>query len=283
MDHLLIYNGKVRDIYKLGDHHLLLKASDRISSFDKHVGTVPGKGKLLNQMSKLWFEKTRHIIDNHLITTQDDVSLVHKCEPFKIEVIVRGYITGNTDTSLWTHYKEGKRKYCGNTLPDGLKKNQKLEKPIITPTTKGEKDEPISPVDIIEKKYMTSDECNYVMGKALELFDFGQKYASQKGLILVDTKYEFGKNTDGKIILIDELHTCDSSRYWIEKTYNSRFENNLEPEKLDKDIVRDWLRDNSKVNISKILSTNERNILEDQVINRVYQGYKIFYDTISSV
>ena len=130
---------------------------------------------------------------------------------------------------------------------------------------------------------MTSDECNYVMGKALELFDFGQKYASQKGLILVDTKYEFGKNTDGKIILIDELHTCDSSRYWIEKTYNSRFENNLEPEKLDKDIVRDWLRDNSKVNISKILSTNERNILEEQVINRVYQGYKIFYDTISSV
>ena len=107
MDHLLIYKGKVRDIYRLGDHHLLLKASDRISSFDKHVGIVPGKGILLNKMSKLWFEKTRHIIDNHLITTQDNVSLVHKCEPFKIEVIVRGYITGNTDTSLWTHYKEG--------------------------------------------------------------------------------------------------------------------------------------------------------------------------------
>ncbi len=278
MDHLLIYKGKVRDIYNLGDDYLLLKASDRISSFDQHVGTIPGKGKLLNQMSKFWFEKTRHIIDNHLISTQDDVALVHKCKPFKIEVIVRGYITGNTRTSLWMHYNEGKRIYCGKILPDGLKKNQKLETPIVTPTTKGEIDKPISIDDIVNEGYMKPEECNYIVKKALELFKFGQELASKKGLILVDTKYEFGKNKDGNIILIDELHTCDSSRYWLKETYESRFIADLEPQKLDKDIVRDWLKNQNDPYIEGLPIQ-----IPKDIIDKAYYGYKLFYETISSV
>ena len=279
MEHLLIYKGKVRDIYKLGDEHLLMKASDRISSFDQHVGIIPGKGKLLNQMSKFWFEKTKHIIDNHLISIQDDVALVHRCEPFKIEVIVRGYITGNTNTSLWTYYSNGEREYCGNILPNGLRKNQKLETPIVTPTTKGEKDEPISPHDIVIKGYMKQDECDYVMKKALQLFEFGQELAYKKGLILVDTKYEFGKNKDGKIMLIDELHTCDSSRYWLNETYESRFKDNLEPHKLDKDVVRDWL----KTYYGDVYRNDLTVQVPKDIIDKAYCSYKIFYDTISSV
>ena len=278
MDHLLVYKGKVRDIYNLGDDYLLLKASDRISSFDQHVGTIPGKGKLLNQMSKFWFEKTRHIINNHLISTQDDVALVHKCKPFKIEVIVRGYITGNTRTSLWMHYNEGKRIYCGKILPDGLKKNQKLETPIVTPTTKGEIDKPISIDDIVNEGYMKPEECNYIVKKALELFKFGQELASKKGLILVDTKYEFGKNKDGNIILIDELHTCDSSRYWLKETYESRFIADLEPQKLDKDIVRDWLKNQNDPYIEGLPIQ-----IPKDIIDKAYYGYKLFYETISSV
>ena len=229
MEHLLIYEGKVRNIYKLGEKYLLMKASDRVSSFDRHIGTIPGKGELLNKMSEFWFNKTKHIIDNHLITTQSEVALVHRCQPFMIEMVVRGYITGNTDTSLWTHYNNGSRLYSGNKLPEGLVKNQKLKTPIVTPTTKGKVDRPISKATIIAEGYMTQEECDFIYKKSLELFAFGQKIASRAGFILVDTKYEFGKNVDGKIILIDEVHTCDSSRYWVKISYIVRFNNNIEP------------------------------------------------------
>ena len=134
MEHLCVYRGKVRDVYEIGNEHLLMKATDRVSSFDANVGVIPGKGVLLNKMSQFWFDKTRHIIDNHLISTKQDVMLVKKCIPFKIEVVVRGYITGNTTTSLWTQYNNGVRNYCGIELPEGLQKNQILSEPIITPT-----------------------------------------------------------------------------------------------------------------------------------------------------
>ncbi len=277
MEHLLIYEGKVRNIYELGDKYLLMKASDRVSSFDRHIGTIPGKGELLNKMSEFWFNKTKHIIDNHLITTQNEVALVHKCTPFKIEMVVRGYITGNTDTSLWTHYKKGERTYCGIAFPDGLVKNQKLGRSIVTPTTKGKVDRPISKIDIVKEGYMTQEECNFIYRKSLELFIFGQKQAERAGFILVDTKYEFGKNLEGKIILIDEVHTCDSSRYWLKETYQGRFTKHLEPEKLDKDCVRDWVKSVCDPYKDTIPS------LPQEIITKGYNSYKYFYDTISSV
>ena len=277
MEHLLIYEGKVRNIYKLGDKYLLMKATDRVSSFDRHIGIIPGKGELLNKMSEFWFNKTNHIIKNHLITTQNEIALVHKCVPFKIEVVVRGYITGNTDTSLWTHYNKGERTYCGIDFPDGLIKNQKLETPIITPTTKGKVDRPISKITIVDEGYMTQEECDYIYKKALELFVFGQKLAEKAGFILVDTKYEFGKTLDGKIILIDEVHTCDSSRYWLKESYQGRFVKYLEPEKLDKDCIRDWVKSVCDPYNDKIPE------IPETVIEKAYTSYKYFYDTISSV
>ena len=277
MDHLLIYTGKVRNIYKLGDKYLLMKATDRVSSFDKHIGIIPGKGELLNKMSEFWFNKTNHIIKNHLITTQNEIALVHKCVPFKIEVVVRGYITGNTDTSLWTHYNKGERTYCGIDFPDGLIKNQKLETPIITPTTKGKVDRPISKIDIVKEDYMTQEECDFIFRKALQLFEFGQNLADEAGFILVDTKYEFGKNIDGKIILIDEVHTCDSSRYWLKETYQGRFMKHLEPEKLDKDCIRDWVKTVCDPYNDKIPE------IPDTIIKKAYNSYKYFYDKISTI
>jgi len=277
MDHLLIYAGKVRNIYKLGDKYLLMKATDRVSSFDRHIGIIPGKGELLNKMSEFWFNKTNHIIKNHLITTQNEIALVHKCVPFKIEIVVRGYITGNTDTSLWTHYNKGERTYCGIDFPDGLIKNQKLETPIITPTTKGKVDKPISKIDIVKEGYMTQEECDFIFRTALELFEFGQNLADKAGLILVDTKYEFGKNINGEILLIDEIHTCDSSRYWLKESYQGRFMKYLEPEKLDKDCIRDWVKSVCDPYNDKIPE------IPETIIEKAYTSYKYFYDTISVV
>ena len=274
MEEFLIYSGKVRNIYSLGDDYLIMIATDKVSSFDRHIGTIPGKGKLLNKMSKFWFEQTKHIIDNHLISTQDNVALVHKCTPIMIEVVVRGYITGTTSTSLWTHYNKGSRAYCGIIFPDGLKKNQKLDCPVITPTTKGKVDIPIAKENLIQEGYMTENECNYVFEKALELFEFGQKLADKADLILVDTKYEFGKDQSGKIILIDELHTCDSSRYWKKSTYEEKFKQGLEPDKYDKDCIRDWVKtkcDPYKDAIPEI---------PEYIVWKALNCYQEFYDTL---
>jgi len=168
--------------------------------------------------------------------------IVKKCDVISLEFIVRGYITGSTNTSLWTHYNNGVRNYCGHDFPDGLKKNQKLDTNLLTPTTKGERDELISRQQILDEKILTEDEFNYIESVVLRLFSYGQSVAHDRGLILVDTKYEFGKNSEGDIILIDEIHTCDSSRYWVASSYADRFNNSLEPEKLDKDMIRDYLK-----------------------------------------
>ena len=277
MDHLNIYNGKVRDIYSLGENYLIMKASDRVSSFDRHIGIIPGKGELLNQMSKYWFNKTEKIIPNHLISTEKDVSLVKRCKPIMLEIVVRGYITGSTSTSLWTHYEKGERVYCGVQFPNGLQKNQKLKLPVVTPTTKGKVDKPISKEQIIKDGYLNRSECNFVYKKALELFNYGQKLAIKAGFILVDTKYEFGKDKDGNIILMDELHTCDSSRYWINETYEDRFLKKLEPEKLDKDCVRDWIKSACDPYNDVIPE------IPKEIINKAYNSYKYFYDTISKI
>ena len=272
------HSGKVRNIYALGPEHLLMEASDRVSSFDRPIGSIPGKGKLLNHMSAHWLEQTRHIIPNHLISYNDAVSLVKKCDPIMIEMVVRGYITGSTATSLWTHYARGDREYCGLAFPDGLVKNQKLPAPVVTPTTKGVVDKPISKANIIAEGYMTAAECEFVYQKSLELFEFGQKVAAQAGLLLVDTKFEFGRTKDGQIILIDEVLTCDSSRYWLADSYDERFAAGLEPKKLDKDGVRDWVREAVEDPYKDQIPEIPR-----EVVARVQQAYSNFYDRITNV
>lgn len=239
------YTGKVRDTYLLDDR-LALITTDRLSAFDRVLAAIPFKGQVLNQTSAWWFEQTRHIIPNHVISTPDpNVTVGKKCEVFPIEFVVRGYITGSTDTALWTHYKNGSRNYCGNPLPEGLLKNQKLEKNIITPTTKEvEHDRPITPEDIVSEGWMKAEDWEYCSQKALELFAFGQETAAKHGMILVDTKYEMGRDTEGNIVLVDEIHTPDSSRYWIAESYDERMAAGREPQNVDKEFIRLWFRDN---------------------------------------
>ena len=237
--------GKVRDQYDLGDTVALI-TTDRQSAFDRVLASIPFKGQVLNQTSAWWFEQTKNIIQNHVIDVPDpNVTLAKKCDVFPVEFVVRGYITGSTSTALWTVYNSGEREYCGNILPKGLLKNQKLNANMLTPTTKDEThDRPISPAEIIAEGWMSQADWEYCSTKALELFSFGQKKAAENGMILVDTKYEMGRDTDGNIILIDEIHTPDSSRYWINDTYEERMASEKEPQNVDKEFLRLWFVDN---------------------------------------
>ena len=217
------YEGKVRDTYVFKDV-LVAVTTDRQSAFDRHLANIPFKGAVLNMTSFWWFEKTKEICENAVLVSppvHPNVSIMRKCDVFPIEFVVRGYLTGSTSTSLWTHYKTGGRNYCGNFLEDDMVKNQKLTKNIVTPTTKEkEHDRPISIADIVSENWMNEEDLNYCVEKTLEIFEFSQKIASERNLILVDTKYEFGKcPKTGKIYLIDEINTPDSSRYWIQNSY----------------------------------------------------------------
>ena len=237
----VVKRGKVSNVIDIGYDLLYLDHTNRLSAFDKHICEIPDKGMVLNKSSEFWFNKTAHIIDNHLVYSKGKGMIVKKCKPFMVEVVVRGYITGNTNTSLWTHYNNGSREYCGIKFPDGLKKHQKIN-PVITPTTKGVVDEPISANDIVKRELMTRYEWDYVSKKAMELFEFGQDYAAKCGLLLVDTKYEFGKDKNGNILLIDEIHTCDSSRFWIANSYDDKMFLGEDPETLDKDGIRRYVK-----------------------------------------
>jgi phosphoribosylaminoimidazole-succinocarboxamide synthase len=239
------YHGKVRDRYDIGDQ-LLLITTDRQSAFDRVLASIPFKGQVLNLTSAWWFENTRHIVDNHVIEVADpNVITARKCKVLPIEFVVRGYITGSTSTSLWTVYKGGSRNYCGNPLREGFLKNQKLEKNLLTPTTKEEDhDRPITPEAIVSENWLTQEEWDEASNYAMALFDHGQKVAALNGLILVDTKYEFGRAEDGRILLIDEIHTPDSSRFWIADSYQQRFEKGENPENVDKEFLRLWFKDN---------------------------------------
>ena len=237
--------GKVRDSYDLGDRILLI-TTDRQSAFDRILASVPFKGQVLNQVSAFWFNRTKDIVPNHVISIPDpNVTLAMKCEVFPVEFIVRGYLTGSTSTSAWTLYSNGERNICGNALPDGMVKNQKFSEPIITPTTKSEEhDESISPEWIVNQELMSQEEWDNASDIVMRLFRRGMEIASEHGLILVDTKYELGKNVSGNIVLVDEIHTPDSSRYWISDSYQQRFINGEEPENIDKEFLRLWFRDN---------------------------------------
>jgi phosphoribosylaminoimidazole-succinocarboxamide synthase len=237
--------GKVRDIYTLPDKIILI-STDRHSSFDRIIAHIPFKGEVLNQISAFWFENTKDIIQNHVLNIPDpNVLVAKKCSPLPIECIVRGYITGVTGTSLWTHYQNGQRDFGNFVLEEGMKKNQKLDEPVFTPTTKSEEhDRPVTPAEIVSEGMLSQELTDEVERVAKALFKRGQEIALKEVLILVDTKYEFGLDENGKLTLIDEIHTPDSSRYWKANSYDERFNKGEEPEYFDKEFLRLWFKDN---------------------------------------
>lgn len=234
--------GKVRDFYILKDKRVII-TTDRQSAFDKVLGYIPFKGAVLNQISAFWFENTKDIIENHIITIPDpNVSITKSCKGIPIEMIIRGYLTGTTNTSIWYSYNKGERNIYGLDFPDGMKKNQKLTTPVITPTTHaeiGQHDERLTRGTILKSGIISEKIYKKMEQITRELFERGTRIAEKAGLILVDTKYEFGIYED-KLILMDELHTPDGSRFWVKKTYQERFENSLEPENYDKEFIRLW-------------------------------------------
>ena len=237
--------GKVRDTFDLGDR-LVLVTTDRQSAFDRVLASIPFKGQVLNQVSAYWFEQTRDIVPNHVLDVPDpNVTLGRKGKVVPIEFVVRSYMTGSTSTSIWKNYQAGTRQYCGHSLPDGMVKNQRLERPIVTPTTKDdEHDELTSGDEIVSSGTLSRDAWDRMEDIALALFARGQELAAENGLILVDTKYELGWDDDGEVMLIDEIHTPDSSRYWIADSYEARFAAAEEPENIDKEFLRLWFVDN---------------------------------------
>lgn len=237
------YAGKVRDVYDQGKQSILI-ATDRQSAFDISWCTIPLKGQTLNQLSAWWFDQIKDIMPTHVVAVPDpNCAVVKKLEMLKVEIVVRGYMTGSTGTSAWVNYEKGVRNFCGNLLPEGMVKSQKFATPIITPTTKGEHDELIDPAGIIERKLTTKEQWAEIHEKALAVFKRGQEIALKRGLILVDTKYEMGVDENGVITIADEVHTPDSSRYWVAASYEERFAKRQEPESLDKEFFRLWLRE----------------------------------------
>lgn len=238
------YQGKVRDVYKQkGNNRTILIATDRQSAFDINWCTIPLKGQVLSQVAAWWFERVGDIMPNHIISHPDpNVTVVKDLRIIQVEIVVRAYLTGSTKTSAWVNYNNGVRDFCGNKLPEGMVKNQPFEDLIITPTTKSEDDESIDPQGIVEQGLATKEQWDEITEKAFAVFRRGQEIASEHGLILVDTKYEMGVDENGVITLADEVHTPDSSRYWVAETYEKRFERGEEPESLDKEFFRLWVR-----------------------------------------
>ena len=239
------YRGKVRDNYDLPDGRRIIIASDRLSAFDINIAAIPFKGQVLTQTARFWFDRTADICPNHVLDYPDpNVVVCKRLDILPVEIVVRDYLAGTTATSVWSMYKAGKREVYGVLLPDGLRENQKLPRTLITPTTKardGEHDEPVTAAEILDRKVLTRQQWDTVSKSALALFARGRELAAKQGLILVDTKYEFGTDRDGNILLADEVHTPDSSRYWFAKSYPERFGAGQPPESFDKDFLRRWV------------------------------------------
>jgi phosphoribosylaminoimidazole-succinocarboxamide synthase len=235
-------DGKVRASWACGDQRRLIVTTDRLSAFDRILAGVPFKGQVLNQLSAWWFEQLADIVDHHVISVPDpNALLAHEARPLPVEVVVRGHITGVTDTSLWGMYEGGARSMYGYSFPDGLAKNTALPGHIVTPTTKAQQgghDEPLSCADVVERDLLPADLWDRVMAAALAVFARGVEIGANAGLILADTKYEFGLTADGRLILIDEVHTPDSSRWWMADGYERRIAEGDAPESLDKEVVR---------------------------------------------
>ncbi len=239
------YRGKVRDNYDLPDGTRLLVATDRLSAFDRAIAAIPFKGQVLTQTARFWFDETAGLCPNHVIDYPDpNVLRCRRLDILPVEMVVRDYLTGTTATSVWPMYRAGRREMYGLRLPDGLRENQRLPHTIITPTTKardGEHDEPVTPAEIAARGLLSDAAWRDVSEKALALFARGRDVAARRGLILVDTKYEFGRDRDGNIVLADEIHTPDSSRYWFAETYPDRFAAGRPPDSFDKDFLRRWV------------------------------------------
>ena len=272
-----IYKGKVRDVYNINDDYLLMIVSDRMSAFDVVLPKgIPYKGQTLNQIAAKFLDATSDIVPNWKIAAPDPtVTFGHKCEPYPVEMIVRGYLTG----SSWRTYKSGKREICGIPIPEGMKEHQKFDKPIITPTTKAEQglhDEDISREEIIKQGLVSEEEYNLLEKYTMEVFLRGTEIAAEHGLILVDTKYEFGKK-DGKIYLIDEIHTPDSSRYFYLDSYQDSFDKGLPQRQLSKEFVREWLMANG----FQGLSGQQVPDMSEAFVNEVSERYIELYESIT--
>jgi phosphoribosylaminoimidazole-succinocarboxamide synthase len=246
------YEGKVRDCYLPGDGKRILITTDRISAFDRVLGTLPYKGQILNRVAAFWFEATKDLAPSHLLAVPDpNVTVGIDCTPLPVELVMRGYLTGVTSTSIWTHYAAGKRMFAGHALPDGMKKNEPLPAPILTPSTKAPfsvdakaaHDVTVSKEELLAMGELSEADFEVAATMAHRLFARGQTLAASRGLILVDTKYEMGKTPDGRIVVIDEIHTPDSSRYWKADSYEARMSAGGEPDSFDKEYVRRWLAD----------------------------------------
>ena len=268
--------GKVRDVY-ICENFVIMVTTDRQSAFDRNLASIPFKGSVLNLTSQWWFQQTKHFVPNHVIgCPHPNVTVAKRCTPFPIEFVVRGYMTGSTSTSIWKNYSNGMRKYCGHSLPDGMIKNQRLPEILLTPTTKDEHDELISADEVIASGRMTSEDWQVCARYAEELFKYSQKKATEKGLILVDTKYEFGKDLSGTILLIDEIQTPDSSRYWVADTYEDRMSKGEEPENIDKEFLRKWY-------ISQCDPYSIENLPEApaELVNELSRRYIMIYELLT--
>ncbi|WP_024771158.1 phosphoribosylaminoimidazolesuccinocarboxamide synthase [Aquimarina macrocephali] len=275
-----VYKGKVREVYSINDELLVMIATDRLSAFDVVMPRgIPFKGQILNQIATKMMKETEDLVPNWLIATPDpNVAVGHLCQPFKVEMVIRGYLSGHAARE----YKADKRILCGVSMPDGMKENDKFPQPIITPSTKadnGEHDEDISREEILSKGIVSETDYLILEDYTRKLFQRGTEIAAKRGLILVDTKYEFGKTKDGKIVLIDEIHTPDSSRYFYEEGYEERQQNGESQKQLSKEFVRQWL-------ISKGFQGKEgQQIPEmtDEYINSVSERYIELYENITGV
>ncbi len=271
--------GKVRDLFFLPDDRRLIVTTDRLSAFDIVLTTIPFKGQVLNQLSAFWFEQTADLIPNHIIAVPDpNVSLVHECTMLPVEVVVRGYITGVGKTALWYRYSLGERHIYGYDFSEGMQKNEPLPEPIITPTTKGragEHDERITCAEVVGRGLMDMETWEQVQAAAMAIFKRGQEIARRGGLILVDTKYEFGRAPDGTLMIIDEVHTPDSSRFWVAESYEERFENEQEPESFDKEFLRLWYAERG------YRGDGEPPAATDDLIAQVSQLYVACYEKLT--
>ncbi len=265
--------GKVRDWCRQGDLRVIV-TTDRISAFDRILGTIPFKGQVLNQLAAYWFEKTKHIIPNHVVSVPDpNIMVVKECEQLPLEFVVRGYITGVTKTSAWINYKNGVRNFCGNLLPEGLKKDQKFDAPIVTPTTKHEEhDRNVSRQEAIDEGLIAAGTFDQAAAICLNLYNFGVTHAAQRGLIFVDTKYELGR-LGGQLVVSDEVNTPDSSRYWFADTYAERFAAGEEQRKLDKEYVRSWLAEQGFVGDGPVPKLTDEVRIE--AARRYIQAYEL--------
>ncbi len=237
------HEGKVRDSY-VGRGRRIIVTTDRLSAFDRVLTTLPFKGQVLNRCAAFWFEKTKDAVPNHVLAVPDPAAMVAtECSLIPVEMVVRAYLTGSTTTSIWVRYEKGERTYCGHALPDGLRKHQPLERPLITPTTKagaGAHDVPASREELVAMGACDAKTFDAMADLALTLFRTGAEHCAKNGLLLVDTKYEFGRTPDGTIAVIDEVHTPDSSRFWLAATYAQRLAEGGDPDALDKEYVRRW-------------------------------------------